>query len=273
MLILIRGAGDLATGVAWRLRACGFDVVMTDLPRPTSIRRTVCFSEAILQGEACVEGVRARLAGDVEQAREILRAGDVAVMADAEGACIRPLRPDAVVDAILAKRNLGTRIGCAPAVVALGPGFCAGTDCHAVVETMRGHTLGRVYYAGSALPNTGVPGNIGGFALERLLRAPCDGVFTGVKRIGEQVAAGEICAYVDGEPMRTTINGILRGLLPDGLTVTRGMKSGDVDPRCTLSHCYTISDKALAVAGGVLEAILHLTNGGAKRDGTQDGGN
>ena len=259
MFVLIRGAGDIASGVALRLHRAGFDVAMTDLPTPTSIRRTVCFSEAILHNEARVEEAAARFAQSDACARTILRDGEIAVLADAGGDCIRTLLPDAVVDAILAKRNIGTRMSDAPVVIGVGPGFTAGEDCHAVVETMRGHTLGRVYYEGSALPNTGVPGNIGGFSLERVLRAPCDGIFRGEKHIGDVVQAGDVCAYVNDTPMVTSIAGILRGLLPDGLQVREGMKSGDVDPRCALSHCYTVSDKALAIGGGVLEAILHFS--------------
>ena len=262
MMILIRGAGDIASGVAYRLHLCGYSVAMTDLPQPTSIRRTICFSEAILNGEAQVEEVRAQLAKSPKWAKAIMEAGTVAVLADPEGASLQALKPDVVVDAILAKRNLGTRITDAPVVIGLGPGFTAGQDCHAVVETMRGHTLGRVYYAGSALPNTGVPGSIGGFTLERILRAPCDGVFKGVKQIGDLVEAGEVCAYVDEAPIKASIRGILRGLLPDGLMVHAGMKSGDVDPRCKVEHCYQVSDKALSIAGGVLEAMLHLQRAG-----------
>lgn len=258
MLVVIRGAGDIATGVAYRLHRCGFSIAMTDLPQPTSIRRTICFSEAILHQEAVVEGVHARFAKSAKWASAIMQAGDVAVLADPEGACLKELKPDVVVDAILAKRNLGTRMTDAPVVIGLGPGFTAGVDCHAVVETMRGHTLGRVYYEGTALPNTGVPGNIGGFTLERILRAPCDGTFRGVQSIGDTVEAGQVCAYVDDQPIVSAIRGVLRGLLPDGLKVTAGMKSGDVDPRCTKEHCYQVSDKALAIGGGVLEAILCL---------------
>ena len=259
MLICIKGAGDIATGIAYRLHACGFSLFMTDLPEPTSIRRTICFSEAIQNGEAVVEDVVARRADTPEDARRIMAAGEIAVFADEQAACVSALRPDALVDAILAKRNLGTHITDAPVVVGVGPGFTAGEDCHAVVETMRGHTLGRVYYAGGALPNTGVPGNIGGFTLERILRAPCDGTFRGVKCIGDTVERDEICAYVDDQPIRTAIRGTVRGMLPDGIRVHRGMKSGDVDPRCERFHCYTVSDKALAVGGGVLEDALHLT--------------
>lgn len=258
MLIWVRGAGDIATGVACRLVRSGYRVVMTDLEQPTSIRRTICFSEAIYAGAAIVEEIAARFAQDADQAREILDRGEVAVLADAAGAVAKQLVPDALVDAILAKRNVGTKKTDAPIVVALGPGFTAGEDCHAVVETMRGHTLGRVYYEGSAMKNTGVPGDIGGFTIERLLRAPCAGVFRGAKRIGDCVEQGEVCAYVNDEPIKANIRGVLRGILPDGIEVPAGMKSGDVDPRCEVSHCYLVSDKALAVAGGVLEAVLHM---------------
>lgn len=260
MFVIIRGAGDIASGIALRLRRAGADVLLCDLEQPTAIRRTVCFSEAIRLGETEVEGVPARRC-EASQARSLLSAGTVPVLADPEAACVGLLRPDAVVDAILAKRNLGTTMDMAPAVVAVGPGFTAGVDCHAVVETMRGHTLGRVYYRGSALPNTNVPGLIGGYAGERVLRAPADGVFRAVRAIGDRVEAGDTAGYVDGAPMVCTIGGILRGLLPDGTPVKRGMKSGDVDPRCQLENCYTASDKALAVGGGVLEAVLRLTGG------------
>ena len=263
MIIWVRGAGDIATGVAFRLHKSGFSVVMSDLPQPTSIRRTICFSEAIINGTATVEDITARFAANADEARQILSAGDVAVLSDPTGEIARKLNPVAVIDAILAKRNLGTKMDDAPIVVGIGPGFTAGVDCHAVVETARGHTLGRVYYSGAALPDTGIPGNIAGFTLERLLRAPRAGVFRGVKQIGDVVEAGEICAYVDGEPVITRIRGVLRGLLPDGIVVYEGMKSGDVDPRCELSHCFTVSDKALAVGGGALEAVLHgLSAGG-----------
>ena len=259
MLVVIRGAGDIATGIALRLWRAGIQIVMTDLPAPTAIRRTVCFSQAIVHGETEVEGVSARRAETAEEALSLLAEGIIPVLADPAGTCIPVLRPAAVVDAILAKKNLGTAITDAPVVVAVGPGFTAGADCHAVVETMRGHTLGRVYYQGSALPNTGIPGLIGGFAGERVLRAPADGVFHQLLDIGAQVREGDIAATVDGRPMVCTISGVLRGILAEGTPVFQGMKAGDVDPRCKIEHCYTASDKALAVGGGVLEAVLHLS--------------
>lgn len=264
MLVLIRGAGDLASGIALRLHHAHMKIVMTDLPHPTAIRRTVCFSQALLFGAMQVEDVTAERAASVRDIPAILERGNIAVLADPEAKCITRLHPDAVVDAILAKRNLGTRITDAPCVVGVGPGFTAGVDCHAVVETMRGHTLGRVIHAGSALPNTGIPGLIGGFAGERVLRAPADGVFHQLLDIGAQVRQGDVAATVNGVPMTCTLDGVLRGILPDDTPVHKGMKAGDIDPRCKVEHCYTASDKALAIGGGVLEAILDLT--GALKD-------
>lgn len=259
MLVLIRGAGDIASGTALRLRHAGIDVVMTDLPRPTAIRRTVCFSEAIRFGTAQVEDVTAQLAASPFDVRPIVRHGRIAVLADSTGSCLPILKPDAVVDAVLAKKNLGTGISDAPVVIALGPGFTAGIDCHAVIETMRGHTLGRVLLSGSALPNTGIPGMIGGFAAERVLRTPCGGILRTAHEIGDTVTENEIIGEVDGVPMRTAIAGLLRGLLPDGTPVAAGEKAGDVDPRGTSVDYMRVSDKALAVGGGVLEALLQLT--------------
>ncbi len=258
MLVLIRGAGDLASGIALRLWRSGIDVVMTELARPTTIRRTVAFSEAVLRGETAVEDVTARLARDASEARSLLGQGILPVLVDPESACRAELRPDALVDAILAKRNLGTSITDAPIVIGVGPGFTAGTDCHAVVETMRGHTLGRVLYSGSALPNTGVPGLIGGQSALRVLHAPASGVFEGVRRIGDVVKTGQTVGRISGVPMTSRLDGVLRGLLADGVEVREGMKAGDVDPRCRPEYCDTVSDKALAIGGGVLEAILHF---------------
>mgnify|MGYP002679031182 CR=1 FL=1 len=260
MRVLIRGAGDIATGIALRLYRARMQVIMTDLPKPTAIRRTVCFSQAIVYGETTVEGVRAVYA-ESDAAAEIAAQGNIPVLADPDCACRTALRPDALVDAILAKRNLGTKITDAPIVVGIGPGFTAGEDCRAVVETMRGHTLGRVIYEGSALPNTNIPGLIGGYAGERVLRAPDDGIFHTVLDIGAQVKSGDVAGEVNGKPMVCTIDGVLRGLLADGTPVHKGMKSGDVDPRCKEEYCYTASDKALAVGGGVLEALLYFAKG------------
>ena len=261
MLVLIRGAGDLASGIALRLWHCGIQVVMTEIARPTTIRRTVAFSDAVVYGQTSVEGVIAKRASNAKDAMLLLEAGCLPVLVDPEASCRRELQPDVLVDAILAKRNLGTAITDAPVVIGVGPGFTAGVDCRAVVETMRGHTLGRAYYQGSALPNTNVPGLIGGFTGERILRAPADGEFTSTHKIGDLVEAGTTVGYVAGTPMKCTISGVVRGLLADGVTAYKGMKAGDVDPRAKPEYCATVSDKALAIAGGVLEAILHLHGG------------
>ena len=259
MRVLIRGAGDLASGIALRLFHAKMEVIMTDLPRPTAIRRTVCFSQAILFGTMTVEDVTAVFAKTSEAAVSILKEKKIPVLADPEAACIAALRPDAVVDAILAKRNLGTKITDAPCVIGVGPGFTAGVDCHACVETMRGHTLGRVITEGSPIPNTNIPGLIGGFTGERVLRAPADGIFRQRLEIGDMVEQNEIAGFVGTEPMRCQISGVLRGLLADGTPVHRGMKAGDVDPRGEVSYCQLVSDKALAIGGGVLEAILRFS--------------
>ncbi len=258
MRILIKGAGDLATGVAVRLKRAGFEVAMTDLAHPTAVRRTVSFCEAIPEGETIVEGIRARRAADGAAALRILAEGDIAVIPDPETRCLATLRPAALVDAILAKRNTGTEISDAPVVVALGPGFTAGVDCHAVVETMRGHDLGRALFSGCAHPNTGVPGEIGGYTVQRLLRAPADGRFEPRVRIGDSVRAGDCVATVGQKALNASISGMVRGLLRAGTPVFLGMKSGDIDPRCEVAHCFSVSDKARAIGGGVLEAILEL---------------
>ena len=259
MLVLIRGAGDLATGIALRLHRSHLRVVMTDLPQPTAIRRTVCFSQAILYGSCQVEDVTAQQAGSAADVRRILAENRIPVLADPQALCRAWLRPDVLVDAILAKKNLGTTREDAPLVIGVGPGFCAGRDCHAVIETMRGHTLGRVIRSGEPIPNTNIPGLIGGFAGERVLRAPDDGVFHQLLDIGAAVQAGDIAGEVNGKPMVCTIAGVIRGMLADGTPVFKGMKSGDVDPRADASYCKTASDKAIAIGGGVLQAILEYT--------------
>lgn len=258
MLALIRGAGDLASGIALRLWRSGFQVVMTELEHPMTIRRTVAFSEAVRAGEIRVENVTSRRAESAEHARKLLEAGILPVLVDPECRCREELQPQVLVDAILAKKNLGTAITDAPVVIGVGPGFRAGVDCHAVVETMRGHTLGRVIYEGAPLPNTNIPGLIGGFTGERVLRAPDTGIFRTQSHIGDHVQEGDSVGYVNGKAMVCTIGGVLRGLLADGTPVHQGLKAGDVDPRDDESYCGTSSDKALAIGGGVLEAALHF---------------
>lgn len=258
MFAVIKGAGDLASGVALRLYRTGIRVLMTDIAEPTAIRRTVCFSTAIQEGSATVEDITAVRAEGPAEAEALMCEGRIPVFVDPDCKLALSMRPDALIDGILAKKNLGTRIGDAPIVIGLGPGFTAGVDCHAVIETQRGHYLGRVIRQGAAAPNTGVPGSVGGYTIERLLRAPCVGRFTGLKKIGDQVEVGEAIAHVEGQYIHAQIRGILRGILPDGITVFAGMKSGDIDPRCERAHCFSASDKAMSIAGGVLEALGFL---------------
>ena len=258
LLVLIKGAGDLGTGVAYRLHRVGFRVVVTELPQPTVIRRAVSLAEAVYEGEVAVESLRARLVQDVQQASQALGSGIVPALVDPQADITRELRPRVVVDARMAKRNLGTRLDEADLVLGLGPGFVAGQDVHAVIETARGHYLGRVLLTGEAAPDTGVPGSIGGESARRVLYAPANGVFHALKRIGDPVAKGDVVAGVDDRPVEAFLPGVLRGILRDGLTVHRGMKVGDIDPRGVRDYCFTVSDKALAVGGGVLEALLHL---------------
>lgn len=258
MLVLIKGAGDLATGTAVRLYRAGFPVVMTDIAQPTAVRRTVAFSQCMYDGVAEVEGITARRAANGEEASAMLAAGEIPVLVDPEARILDELPFGAVVDAILAKRNLGTSLTDAPIVLALGPGFTAGVDCHGVVETMRGHDLGRLILEGSAIPNTGVPGDVGGYTRERIIRAPADGPFEPVARIGQKVELGDVVAKVNGVPVAAQLTGIVRGVLPAGIPVTKGMKSGDIDPRCEVRHCFTVSDKARAIGGGVLEGLLYF---------------
>ncbi|MBU9727973.1 selenium-dependent molybdenum cofactor biosynthesis protein YqeB [Diplocloster modestus] len=256
MKILIKGAGDLATGIAWRLKRCGFDICMTEIAVPTTVRRTVAFSRAVYEGEARVEGLLAVFAAGSEEVRQIVKEGDIAVLADPEAEIKETWQPDVVVDAILAKKNLGTRIDDAALVIGVGPGFTAGEDCHLVVETKRGHYLGRVIERGSAIPNTGIPGEVAGYTSERLIRAESGGPFKPVVSIGDTVKEGQVVASSGGVPIRAQMSGMVRGMLQAGVLVTEGMKCGDIDARCEREYCFTISDKARAIGGGVLEAIL-----------------
>lgn len=263
-LVLIKGAGDLASGIALRLHRCGFQIVMTEIAVPTTVRRTVAFSPAVYLGKSKVEEVTGILCQNAKEALQAVQQGQVAVVVDEHAAIREEIRPDVVVDAIIAKRNTGTDVTDAPVVIGVGPGFTAGVDCHCVVETKRGHYLGRCIWDGSAIANTGVPGDIGGYTKERIIRASDEGIFSGCVEIGAQVQAGDLVGYCikeeSGEkkqsPVYVQIEGIVRGLLQDGVFVTKGMKAGDVDPRCAPEHCFTVSDKASAIGGGVLEAIL-----------------
>lgn len=258
-LVIIKGGGDLGSGVAARLHRAGFRLLITELPQPLAIRRSVAFASAIYQQRITVEDITAQLVQSDDEIRAAWDRNFIPVQIDPDARAIERWQPRAVVDAIMAKRNTGTRLTDAPVVIALGPGFVVGRDCHAVVETQRGHNLGRVYYSGSAAPDTGTPGRIGDQDALRVVRAPVDGVLRAARQIGDRVAAGEIIAYVNQTPVCAQIAGVVRGLLADGLMVSAGLKVGDVDPRGVVEYCFTISDKALAAGGGVLEAILHLS--------------
>ena len=259
-VILIRGAGDLASGVAWRLHQCHLRVAMTEVAEPLAVRRSVSFCEAVHQGRQCVEGVTAVAVEAAGRMPQAWRQGVIPILVDPELGCLAQLRPEVLVEATLAKRNRGITLDLAPLVIALGPGFEAGVDAHLVVETQRGHDLGRVYERGRAQANTGVPGYIGGFGVERVLRAPADGIFETDLDLGARVAAGQEVARVAGLPVRCQVAGVLRGLIRPGIRVRQGLKVGDVDPRDRPEYLRTISDKARALGGAVLEAILRVHN-------------
>ena len=260
-LILVRGGGDLATGTIYKLKKCGFPVLILEVENPSAIRRNVAFCEAVYQMTQTVEDMTCYRADSLQQAQQFLEEGRLTVLVDPMGESIQRLKPLAVVDAILAKKNLGTNRNMAPITVALGPGFTAGEDVDAVVETKRGHNLGKVLWNGSAAPNTGVPGIIGGYGKERVIHGPAKGILRNVKKITDTVSKGEVIAVVETEngtvPVEATLDGILRGLIRDGYPVTVGFKIADIDPRIDeYNNCFTISDKARCIAGGVLEAIL-----------------
>ncbi len=254
--VLIRGGGDLASGVAYRLHRAGFPVLITEIETPLAVRRTVAFAEAVYQGEVRIEGITARRVITVSEVLASWTRGEIPVKVDPQARIREMMDFTVVVDAIMAKRNTGTRLTDAPLVVALGPGFVAGVDCHAVVETARGHYLGRVYRSGTALPNTGTPGAVLGHERDRVLRAPCAGHVQARVAIGERVHQGQIVAEVAGMPVYAPFDGVLRGLVHPRVSAHAGMKIGDVDPRGIPDHCFTISEKSLAIGGGVLEAIL-----------------
>jgi len=257
-IIIIRGAGDIASGIAHRLHRCGFRIILTEIEKPLVVRRFASFANAVFEGEAILEGIRAVKAYSIEDIQNIWCGADIPIICDSQCNIIRDIKPLAVVDAILAKRNMGTRIGMAPITIGVGPGFEAGSDVDVVIETHRGHNLGKVIDNGFADADTGIPGNIMGYTYERLLKSPSDGIIRNVLEIGDFVKKGDIVAYVAEEPVITLIDGIVRGLIADGQEVQKGLKIGDVDPRGIKENCITISDKSRSVAGGVLEAILYL---------------
>ncbi len=255
-LVLIRGGGDLATGTAARLHRCGFDVVVTEIAKPIAVRRLVALAEAVYTGEVHIEDLLGRRVEDLATVPRVLEEGVIPVLVDPAAACRRSLQPQVLVDGRMHKALPEIGMEAAPLVIGLGPGFTAGLDCHAVIETNRGHNLGRVYWEGSAEADTAVPEEVADYDVDRVLRAPNTGQFEGRMPLGSIVREGEVIAAVDGIPLEAPFDGALRGLLHSGLEVEVGMKVGDLDPRGESSYCYQISDKSLAVGGGVIEAIL-----------------
>jgi len=259
--IIMRGAGDLATGVALRLHRSGFKrLLLLETRHPLAVRRLVSFSEAINIGKVSIEDVTAIRIDDVGILEQWQPDNTIPIVIDPTGESIHKLQPDIVIDAIIAKRNLGTGIDDAELVIGLGPGFTAGKDVHCVIETKRGHNLGRVIHDGTAAPDTGIPGNIDGYTNERLLRAPNAGIFETNCNIGDRVSKGDCVATVDSSPIIANISGVIRGLLRSATPVDKSTKLGDIDPRGKVAFCTTASDKAMAVGGGVLEAILNSYN-------------
>ena len=259
--ILVKSAGEMASAVAWRLYMANMRrICMLDLDRPLCVRRQVSFCPALEAGAAVVEGVNAVAARNRDEIEAAWKAQRIPVVRISDWERVDGLAPDVVIDAILAKRNLGTRKDAAGLVVALGPGFTAGLDCHLVIETNRGHDLGRIITTGSAAPNTGIPGDIAGHTGERVLRAPAAGTFQSQRAIGDLVRKNDIVGEVAGHAVTARLDGMLRGLIRSGTAVSAGLKLGDIDPRGKRQHCDRISDKARAIAGAVLEAVMRHCN-------------
>lgn len=258
MKIWIRGAGDLATGIASRLYRSGHQLLMTELPVPLTVRRTVALSRAVYEQQAEVEDMSGVLVHSIEEAIAIQKTGKIAIIIEEPEVILEEYQPEVVVDAILAKRNLGTKISWAPFVVGVGPGFTAGVDCHCVVETKRGHTLGDVIWRGTPIPNTGVPGNVSGFTIERLIKATAGGVMEPKAQIGDIVEKGQVVAVTGGKPVYAKMSGLVRGMLQPGVEVQENLKIGDIDARCEKKNCFLISDKARSIGGGVLEAVTQF---------------
>ena len=261
--IIVRGGGDLATGTIYKLHRCGYPVLVLETGYPSAIRRCVAFSEAVYDGISEVEGVCCTRVKDIKEAEEIWERGDIPLLVDPDCTCLETIRPWALVDAILAKKNLGTNRQMAEKTIGLGPGFYAGRDVDLVIETMRGHNLGRIIGNGCAAPNTGVPGIIAGYGKERVIHSPARGIFTSKCQIGDKVKKGQqIAAVVTGQGevlVEASLDGILRGIIRSGYPVEKGMKIADIDPReSELENCFTISDKARCIAGSVLEGLLYL---------------
>lgn len=256
-MIIVRGGGDIATGTIYRLYQCGYKVLILETDKPTAIRRKVSFCEAVYDGTATVEGVVCRKVDTIGKCEEAWENQEIPLMIDPKADMIEKMHPEAVIDAILAKKNLGTNRKMAPLTIALGPGFCAGTDVDYVIETMRGHQLGRILEEGYAIPNTGVPGVIGGYGIERVIHAPASGNIEVFAQIGDIVEKGQILAMIGGVKVEATLTGVLRGIIRDGFAVKKGLKIADIDPRKEQKkNCDTISDKARCISGSVLEVLV-----------------
>ncbi len=256
-LIVVRGGGDIATGTIYRLYKCGFPVLILECRKPTAIRRKVAFCEAVYDGTAAVEGVICRKIDAPGEWEKVWQNGEIPLLVDEQGSSVELLKPSVVVDAILAKKNLGTTKAMAPVTVGLGPGFMAGVDVDYAIETMRGHNLGRIITDGAPMPDTGVPGIIGGYGRERVIHAPAAGTIRNLAFIGDLVQKDQNIAWIGQVPVKATLSGVLRGIIRNGFFVNQGLKIADIDPReSQQKNCYTISDKARCIAGSVLEVIL-----------------
>lgn len=258
-IIIVRGGGDIATGTIHKLYRSGFPVVVLEIQNPSTIRRKVAFSEAMYEKEVVVEGVICKKAEHFDQINEILSEGKIPIIKDENCHILHYIKPLALVDGILAKKNLGTKKEMAPITVALGPGFKAGVDVDAVIETQRGHDLGRILWEGDAAKNTGIPGIIGGYGKERVIHSPATGIIHTVSHISDTVTKGQAIAFIGETKVEASIDGILRGMIKDGYPVVKGLKIADIDPRIEeKKNCFTISEKARCIAGSVLESILYL---------------
>ncbi|MFC1817343.1 selenium-dependent molybdenum cofactor biosynthesis protein YqeB, partial [Thermodesulfobacteriota bacterium] len=261
LVVGIKGAGEMASAIAWRLYQANISrIFMMEIPHPIAVRRAVSFCEAVHDGNSTVEGVEAQRVDDSRKIKQIWDNKQIAVLMDPGWITIAKVQPQVVIDAILAKKNTGTAMTEAPLVIGLGPGFIAAKDVHMVVETNRGHNLGRIIAAGGAERDTGIPGDIGGYTVQRVLRAPADGIFQTTRAIADQVKPGDIIGTVEAKKVSAEIGGILRGLIRSDTRVPSGLKLGDIDSRGDAAYCYTISDKGRAIAGSVLEAILRKYN-------------
>lgn len=259
--VLLKGGGDLASGIAYRLHQSGFNVAISELKQPLMVRRRVSFAESVYKGEYEVEGVTAEFTTNGDEFKQIIDQGRIPVFTEERLSYFKEkFAPQVVIDGRMLKNNQDTNLDAAPIVIGVGPGFTAGRDVDAVVETCRGHYLGRVIYQGTTIPNTGQPGKVMGYTHKRVLYAPCDGLFESDKRLGDEIKTGEVFGKVADIPVTAELNGVIRGQIHPGIYVKEGLKIGDIDPRSKRDYYNKISDKALAVGGGVLEAILHLIN-------------